>query len=161
VSVRRGVREILRRLIRTSERIYSQGWVNKDHHVLLSLLVNHENTPAKPVRCGPEAGLGVQILRPALSEVLVSDSKLAGRESLTSARCHYDAHSASLSSTNQPGLPLTVVNVQRSRELRKCLTSQNPFYLLLWIRPETLEGEATTTGRLLLSDGRSFTYGLL
>ena len=67
-------------------------WVNKDHHVRLRLLVNDEHALAKLVRCSPYAGLGAQILRSKLCELLVCDGKLAGRERLTSAGLHYDAH---------------------------------------------------------------------
>src|ERR671913_2116359 len=66
-------------------------WVNKDHYPRLRLLVDDKHTLAKPVRCGPETGLGVHILRPTLYELLVCVGKLAGRECLTSAGCHYDA----------------------------------------------------------------------
>jgi hypothetical protein len=37
-------------------------WVNKDDHARLRFLVNEEHAGPKPVRCGPEADLGVYIL---------------------------------------------------------------------------------------------------
>ena len=37
-------------------------WVKKDDHARLRFLVNEEHALAKPVRCGPEADLGVYIL---------------------------------------------------------------------------------------------------
>ena len=78
--------------IPTSENaILPRRWVNKDHHTRLGLLVDDEHARAKPVRCGPEAGLGAQVLRPTLFELLVCVGKLAGRERLTSAGCHDDA----------------------------------------------------------------------
>jgi hypothetical protein len=68
-----------------------RGWMNKDHQASLRFLINEEHTVAKPVRCGPEAGLGIHILRPTLFEPLVCVGKLAGSEPLTSAGCHDDA----------------------------------------------------------------------
>jgi hypothetical protein len=72
-----------------------RGWVNKYHHARFRLLVDDEHPLAIPVRCGPEAGLGIQVLRPILFEVLVGVDKLAGGERFTSTGFHYDAHSAS------------------------------------------------------------------
>src|SRR5215207_9266741 len=72
-----------------------RGWVNKDHQVRLSLLVNEKHTLAKAVRCGLDIGLGVQVLRPTLFEVLICVGKLTGGERFTIAGCHYDAHSGS------------------------------------------------------------------
>src|SRR5215217_2165866 len=51
-------------------------WVNKDHHVRLRLLVNDEHVRDKLIRCGPDTGLGVQILRPTLFELLAKLLKL-------------------------------------------------------------------------------------
>ena len=70
-------------------------WVNKDHNVRLRLLVNEKHALAKLVRCSPEAGLGAQILRSTLFELLVCVGKLAGSERFTSTGIHYDAHSSS------------------------------------------------------------------
>src|SRR5215212_7218504 len=81
-----------------------RGWVNKDHHARLRLLVNDEHAPAKLIRCSPEPALGAQILWSTLFELLICGGKLAGRELFTSAGCHYDAQSASSSSTNQPSI---------------------------------------------------------
>jgi hypothetical protein len=67
-------------------------WVKKDDHARLRFLVNEEHAGAKPVRCSPEAGLGVHILRPTLFELLVCGGKLAGRERFTSTGIHYDVH---------------------------------------------------------------------
>src|SRR5215203_1866368 len=79
--------------IRISERPFLvRGWVNKDHQVRLSLLVNEEHALAKPVRCGLDAGLVIQVLRPTRFEVLVCGGNLAGRERFTSTGIHYDAH---------------------------------------------------------------------
>src|SRR5829696_7347674 len=72
----------------------------------LSLLVNDEHTLAKLESCGLDTALGVQVSRPTFFEVLVGFGKLAGGEGLTNARFHYDAHSASSSSTNRPDLPI-------------------------------------------------------
>jgi hypothetical protein len=69
-------------------------WVNKDDHARLRFLVSEEHAGAKPVRCSPEAILGVHILRPTLFELLVCGGNLAGRERFTSTAMHYDAHSA-------------------------------------------------------------------
>jgi hypothetical protein len=69
--------------------------VNKDDYARLRFLVNEEHALVKPVRRGLDTGLGVQILRPTLFEVLVCVDKLTGGERFTSAGCHYDAHSAS------------------------------------------------------------------
>src|SRR5215208_173655 len=71
-------------------------WVNKDNYARLRFLVNEEHPGTKPVRCGPEAGLGVHILRPTHFEELVCVGKLAGRERFTSTGIHYDVHSVSL-----------------------------------------------------------------
>ena len=68
-----------------------QGRVSKDDYTCPRFLVNEEHAGAKPVRCGPEAGLGVHILRPTLFEVLVCVGKLAGSEPLTSAGCYDNA----------------------------------------------------------------------
>ena len=65
--------------------------MSKDDYARLRFFVNEEHALAKPVRCGSEAGLGAHILRPTLFELLVCVGKLAGRECLTSAGCHYDA----------------------------------------------------------------------
>ena len=70
--------------------------MNKDDYARLRFLVNEEHPGTKPVRCGPEAGLGVHILRPTLFEVLVCGGKLAGRERFTSTGIHYDVHSVSI-----------------------------------------------------------------
>ena len=66
--------------------------MNKDDYARLRFLVNEEHAGPKPVRCGPEASLGVHILRPTLFEVLVCGGNLAGRERFTSTGIHYDAH---------------------------------------------------------------------
>jgi hypothetical protein len=50
--------------------------VNKDHQACLSLLVYEEHALAKPVRRGLDTGLGVQILRPTLFELLAKLLKL-------------------------------------------------------------------------------------
>src|SRR5215207_9002536 len=76
-------------------------WVNKDDYSRLRFLVSEEHAGAKPVRCGPEAGLGVHILRPTLFVLLVCVGKLAGRERFASAGIHYDTHSV-------PNLPSAV-----------------------------------------------------
>jgi hypothetical protein len=69
--------------------------VNKDDYARLRFLVNEEHALVKPVRCGPEAGLGVHILRPAIYELIVGVDKLAGSERFTSTGIHYDVHSTS------------------------------------------------------------------
>jgi hypothetical protein len=69
-------------------------WVNKDDYVRLCFLVKEEHALAKAVRCGPEAGLGVQMLRAVLCELLIGGGKLARGERFTSAGIHYDAHRA-------------------------------------------------------------------
>src|SRR5215218_7131071 len=69
--------------------------VRKYHYARLSLLVNEEHSLAKPVRCGPYAGLGVHILRPNHLEMLVCGGQLAGGKRFTSAGFHDDAHSVS------------------------------------------------------------------
>src|SRR5215216_4037343 len=90
--------ELLRTNLLRRRRVY------KDHQVCPRLLVNEEHALAKPVRRGIDAGLGVQILRPTLFEVLVCVGKLTGREGFASAGFHYDAHNASSSSrTNHLG----------------------------------------------------------
>ena len=66
--------------------------VNKDYHVRLSLLVDDEHALAILVGCSSEAGLGVQILRSALLELLVGGGELAGRERFTSTGFYDDAH---------------------------------------------------------------------
>ena len=66
--------------------------MNKDDYARLRFLVNEEHALVKPVRCGPEAGLGVHILRPTLFELLVCGGNLAGRERFTSTGIHYDVH---------------------------------------------------------------------
>jgi hypothetical protein len=81
-------------------RIYLRSTrVNKYNHARLSFLVNEEHALVKPVRRGLDTGLGVQMLRPKLSEVLVCVGKLARRERFTSAGCHYNTRSSSLSWT--------------------------------------------------------------
>jgi hypothetical protein len=72
-----------------------RGWMNKYHQASLRFLVDDEHALAKAVRSGTEAGLGVQMLRPKLFELLVCVGKLAGRERFTSTGIHYDAHSVS------------------------------------------------------------------
>ena len=77
---------------REARRIYLlRSWVSKDHYARLRFFVNEEHALAKVVRCGSEAGLGAQVLRPTLFELLVCVGKLAGRECLTSAGSHYYA----------------------------------------------------------------------
>jgi hypothetical protein len=80
-----------------------RGRVNKDDYARLRFFVNEEHALAKPVRCGPEAGLGAHILRPTLFELLVCGGKLAGYESFTSTGIHYDAPSVSFFDEPPPG----------------------------------------------------------
>src|SRR5215203_4743223 len=75
-------------------------WVNKDDYARLRFLVSEEHAGAKPVRCGPEAALGVHILWPTLFEVLVCGGNLAGRERFTSTGMHYDVHSSPTARSN-------------------------------------------------------------
>src|SRR5215208_3621115 len=77
-----------------------RGGVNKDDYARLRFLVNEEHAGAKPVRCGPEAGLGVHILRPTLFEALVCGGNLAGRERFTSTGIHHDAHRSTTARSN-------------------------------------------------------------
>ena len=65
--------------------------MNKDHQASLRFLINEEHTGAKPVRCAPEVGLGIHILRPTLFKLLVCVGKLDGSKPLTSAGCGDDA----------------------------------------------------------------------
>jgi hypothetical protein len=112
--------------------------VNKDYYARLRFLVNEEHAGAKPVRCGPDPGLGVLMLRSVLCEFLVGGDKVAGSERFASARVHDDAHGAS-SSTAEPTVPaITVVNLRRSLGLKTTPkqgpdprpTLQNPFHAL-------------------------------
>jgi hypothetical protein len=81
--VRRGWPLLLRVVDSRRCRIHLlRGWVNKDHHALLSLLVNDEHALAIPVRRSLDTGLGVQISGPTLFEVLVGFGKLAGVNAL-------------------------------------------------------------------------------
>src|SRR5829696_2770113 len=75
-------------------------WVNKDDHARLRFLVSEEHALAKPVRCSPEASLGVHILRPTLFELLICGGNLAGGERFTSTGIHYDAHSPPTARSN-------------------------------------------------------------
>ena len=52
--------------------------MNKDRYARFRFLVSKEHAGAKPVRCGPQAALGVHILGPTLFEVLVCSAKLEG-----------------------------------------------------------------------------------
>jgi hypothetical protein len=64
-----------RRRCRTS---LLRGWVDKDHHVRLILLVNDEHALAIAKRECLDTGLCVRISRPALCEVLVCGGKFTG-----------------------------------------------------------------------------------
>jgi hypothetical protein len=88
------------RPIRRFHTVSPLRWVNKDDHARLRFLVNEEHALAKPVRCSPEAGLGVHILRPTLFELLICGGNLAGRERFTSTGMHYDAHSSPTARSN-------------------------------------------------------------
>jgi hypothetical protein len=52
--------------------------VNKDHYARFGLLVGDEHALAEPERRSLEPGIGLQILRPTLFELLVCGGKLAG-----------------------------------------------------------------------------------
>src|SRR5215213_10272724 len=85
----------------------------------LSLLVNDEHTLAKLESCGLDTALGVQILCPMLFEVLVGFGKLAGGERFTSARFHYDSHSASSFFEEPTGSPYRLIGSANGYSLRK------------------------------------------
>ena len=71
--------------------------VHKYHQASLRFLVDDEHALAKAVRSDTEAGLGVQMLRPKLFELLVCGDKLAGVNGFASAGIYYDAHNSSSS----------------------------------------------------------------
>jgi len=79
--------------------------VNKDHHARLGFLINEEHALAKPVRCGPEAGLGVLMLWSVFCELLIGAGKLAGGKCFTSAGYHYDTRNSSRVRRNQSDSP--------------------------------------------------------